>query len=54
MFNLDRIAISQFIYFNSKWLLLCHKLFKYKPRYDFYSKMSWNSDFKIFIDKLFL
>ena len=45
MLNLDRIDISQFIYFYRKFLPLCHKLLKYKPRYDLQSKMFWHSDF---------
>ena len=47
MFNLDRISIAWFFYFYSKYLLLCLKLFKYKPRHDLHSKMSCYSDFKI-------
>ena len=50
MFNLDRIDIPQYIYFYSKYLLLCHKLLKYEPRYDLQSKMAWHSDFKSFTD----
>ena len=48
MFSLDSIGVSQFIYFYSKWLLLCHKLLKYEPCYDLQSKMFWHSGFKIF------
>ena len=48
VFSLDRIGVSQFIYFYSKWLLLCHKLLKYEPCYDLQSKMFWHSGFKIF------
>ena len=29
------------------------RAFKYKPRYDLQSKMSWHSDFESFTDKLF-
>ena len=50
---LDGIDISQFIYFYNKWLLFCHKLLKYKPRYDFQSKIFWHSDFESFSDNLF-
>ena len=31
MFDLDSTGISQFIYFYSKWLLLCHKLLNPPP-----------------------
>ena len=32
MFDLDSTGISQFIYFYSKWLLLCHKLLNPPPQ----------------------
>ena len=52
IFFVNSIDISQFIYFYSKWFLLCHKLFKYKPHCDLQSKVSWYSDFKIFTSNL--
>ena len=33
MFNLHRVDISQFIYFYSKYPLLCHKLLSHKLRF---------------------
>ena len=54
MLNLDKIDISQFIYFYSESFLLCHNLLKYKSRYNFQSKMSWHSDFKSFTGNLFV
>ena len=53
IFNLDRINIACFFYFYSKYLLLCLKLFKYKPRHDLHSKMSCYSDFKIWLASCF-
>ena len=38
MFNLDRINIARFFNFYSKWLLLCLKLFKYKPHHNVHSE----------------
>ena len=49
MWNLDRMYISQFFYFQSRNIyLLCHDLLKHKPSHNFQRKIYWRSGFKGF------
>ena len=55
VFNLDRTGLTSlyFFHFESKRISFCHKLLKYKPRYDLQGAMSRHNGFQNFANKVF-